>query len=118
MDMTGKVLDRDEVIARERDGHVIVYRRAGTKPNSNLHYRLRIPNIKNRYERRTTGTPDPHEAIQIARDRYDELRARQRRKVTVFTKTFADLAEAYLLDLEHRLKIGAKGVTQPASVYW
>lgn len=113
--MTSSVLDKDIIIARERDGHVIVYRRAGTKPDSNLHYRIRIPNIHNKYERRTTGTPDEVEAIQKARDRYDELRERQRRNVTVFSKTFDNLAEAYLADLEHRLKIGAKGVTQ--SVY-
>jgi len=113
--MTGGVLDKDIIISRERDGHVIVYRRAGTKPDSNLHYRMRIPNIHNKYERRTTGTPDEVEAIQIARGRYDELRERQRRKVTVFSKTFGNLAEAYLVDLGHRLKIGAKGVSQ--SVY-
>ena len=109
------MLAKDQMVARERDGHVVVYRRAGTKPNSNIHYRLRIPGIKNRYERRSTGTPNDVEAIQFARERYDELRERQRRKVTVFSNTFADLAEAYLEELEHRLHIRAKGVTQ--SVY-
>jgi len=86
------------------DGCVVVYKR---DDGSGLwQYRLRVPNIPNRYLRRSSKTTDFAEAKKIAIKEWNKLCFRKEEGLAVFTKTFGDVAQAVLEEQEERVKRG------------
>lgn len=86
------------------DGCVAVYKR---DDGSELwQYRLRVPNIPNRYLRRSSKTTNFAEAKKIAIKEWNKLCFRQEEGLAVFSKTFGEVAQAVLEEQEERVKRG------------
>ena len=86
------------------DGCVVLFQRTDGCPT--WQYRLRIPGITNRYLRRSSRTSDFEKAKQIAIKEWRRRCFMQEEGLTVFTKTFGDVAKTVAEIEEERVKRG------------
>ncbi len=101
----------DVVVEKLRGGDIVLYTRSETK-KAIISYRLRVPGETNKYERKSTGYTDLHNARRVAEERYDQLAFRQRRGLSAFAPTFEQMAKAYLERIERRVEDGTLSKTR------
>ncbi|MFT7573250.1 MAG: integrase [Paracoccaceae bacterium] len=86
------------------DGCVAIYKR---DDGSDLwQYRLRVPEISNRYLRRSSKTKNFAEAKKIAIKEWSRLCFLKDEGLAVFSKTFGEVAQVVLAEQEDRVKRG------------
>jgi integrase len=86
------------------EGCVVLFKRTDGCPT--WQYRLRIPGITNRYLRRSSRTSDFEKAKQVAVKEWQRMCFKQEEGLTVFSKTFGDVARAVAETQEDRVKRG------------
>ena len=101
----------DVVVERLRDGAIVLYKRSDTK-KAIISYRLRLPGETNKYERKSTGFADVHNARRVAEERYDQLVFRRRRGLSAFAPKFSKMAQEYLAHVERRVAEGTLSKTR------
>ncbi len=79
------------------NGAIVLYQRDSAK--GTYHYSLKLPEG---LERRSTGTSDLSEATRIATERWQTVKWRVGRGLSVDTPTFAVAAGAYIVELERQ----------------
>lgn len=94
----------ENIIERMAGGHIVLYLRS-TK-GSAISYRIRIPGLRNQYERRSTGEWDIELARAKAKDRYDELRFEQKKGRSALPRTVRSIAARYIAWLDNQVKLG------------
>ena len=83
-----------------RDGEVVVYRR-----NANLLNQCRYKLADGKWHRVSTGKASVENAVSVACLLYNEARLRQKLDLAHTAKTFAQIAEETLIDLQQQIDI-------------
>jgi integrase len=86
-----------------RDGKVLIYRRG----DSNKHWNCRIKFPGKPYVRRSLKTESREEAKRLAGELYDELSYKKKRGLSVSSRKFRGVCDAYIKDLEKKVKLGS-----------
>ena len=84
-----------------REGNVILYRRERSK-----YFQARIKLQNNKWKRISTGEITKEEASAIACDIYDEIKFKEKNKISLDTRRFKDVARLAISEMQIELDTG------------